>query len=108
MAKPRQSTATVLSAVWLTPRCGRPSPAAANRGILAGAIVVIVSDDESLAQELVERARSEGVELVGRGGLLTGLTKTVLETALEAELESTSATPARTAVTRSPCTPSRN
>jgi hypothetical protein len=39
--------------------------------------------DESLAQELVERASSEGVELVGHGGLLTGLTKTVLETALE-------------------------
>ncbi len=43
--------------------------------------------DEDLAHELVERARSEGVELVGPGGLLTGLTKTVLETALEAELE---------------------
>jgi transposase-like protein len=43
--------------------------------------------DETLAQELVERARSEGVELVGPGGLLTGLTKTVLETALEAELD---------------------
>ena len=43
--------------------------------------------DESLAQELVERARSEGVELVGPAGLLTGLTKTVLETALEAELD---------------------
>ena len=43
--------------------------------------------DESVAQELVERARSEGVELVGPGGLLTGLTKTVLETALEVEME---------------------
>jgi putative transposase len=43
--------------------------------------------DEALAQELVERARSEGVELVGPGGLLTDLTKTVLETALEAEME---------------------
>lgn len=43
--------------------------------------------DEALAHELVERARSEGVELVGPGGLLTGLTKTVLETALEAELD---------------------
>jgi putative transposase len=41
----------------------------------------------ALAQELVGRARSEGVELVGPGGLLTGLTKTVLETALEAEME---------------------
>lgn len=43
--------------------------------------------DETVAQELVERARSEGVELVGPGGLLTGLTKSVLETALEAELD---------------------
>jgi transposase-like protein len=43
--------------------------------------------DEVLAQELVERARTEGVELVGPGGLLTGLTKTVLETALGAELD---------------------
>jgi transposase-like protein len=43
--------------------------------------------DEAVAQELVERARAEGVELVGRGGLLTGLTKTVLETALETEME---------------------
>src|SRR5260221_2896809 len=43
--------------------------------------------DEALAQELVERARTEGVELVGPGGLLTGLTKTVLETALEVELD---------------------
>jgi putative transposase len=31
---------------------------------------------------LVEAARAEGVELVGADGLLTGLTKTVLETAL--------------------------
>jgi putative transposase len=45
------------------------------------------SVDETIAQELVERARFEGVELVGPGGLLTGLTKTVLETALDAELE---------------------
>jgi putative transposase len=43
--------------------------------------------DEALAQELVERARTEGVDLVGPGGLLTDLTKTVLETALEAELD---------------------
>src|SRR5690349_23816411 len=43
-------------------------------------------DQQQLAQELVEAARAEGVELVGPGGLLTGLTKTVLETALEAEM----------------------
>jgi transposase-like protein len=43
--------------------------------------------DEALAQELVERARAEGTALVGPGGFLTGLTKTVLEAALEAELD---------------------
>jgi putative transposase len=43
-------------------------------------------DTQQLAQQLVERARVEGVDLVGPGGLLTGLTKTVLETALEAEM----------------------
>src|SRR3954471_11713816 len=44
------------------------------------------TDHQQLAQTLVEQARAEGVELVGPGGLLTGLTKTVLETALEAEM----------------------
>ncbi len=45
-----------------------------------------VIDQQQLAQELVEAARADGVELVGPGGLLTGLTKTVLESALEAEM----------------------
>ena len=43
-------------------------------------------DQQKLAEELVERARADGVELVGPDGLLTGLTKSVLETALEAEV----------------------
>ena len=43
-------------------------------------------DQQQLAQQLVESARADGVELVGAGGLLSGLTKTVLETALEAEM----------------------
>lgn len=43
-------------------------------------------DQQQLAQQLVESARSEGVELVGPDGVLTGLTKQVLETALEAEM----------------------
>jgi putative transposase len=49
--------------------------------------IVEGSADEQLARELVERARSEGAQLVGPGGLLTDLTKTVLETALEVEIE---------------------
>ena len=43
-------------------------------------------EDKQLAEELVERARDEGVNLVGPGGLLTGLTKNVLEAGLEAEM----------------------
>ena len=43
-------------------------------------------DQQQLAQRLVAAARADGVELVGPGGLLSGLTKTVLETALEAEM----------------------
>lgn len=42
--------------------------------------------DEDLARELVAKARAEGVNLVGPGGLLSDLTKTVLETALDAEM----------------------
>jgi putative transposase len=45
------------------------------------------SVEEQVARDLVERARSEGAQLVGPGGLLSGLTKTVLETALEVEME---------------------
>jgi putative transposase len=49
--------------------------------------VAASTDHQQLAQTLVEQARSrEGMELVGPGGLLTRATKTVLETALEAEL----------------------
>jgi transposase-like protein len=43
-------------------------------------------DARQSAQQLVEQARTEGIDLVGPGGLLTGLTKTVLETALDAEM----------------------
>jgi transposase-like protein len=41
---------------------------------------------EELADELMERARADGVSLVGPGGMLAGLTKRVLESMLEAEL----------------------
>jgi transposase-like protein len=39
-----------------------------------------------LAERLVAAARTQGVQLTGPGGLLTGLTKQVLETALEVEM----------------------
>jgi putative transposase len=49
----------------------------------------VVLDDverQRLAQRLVDQAREQGVDLVGPGGVLTGLTKQVLERALEEEL----------------------
>lgn len=42
--------------------------------------------DQELAEQLVNRARTEGVNLVGENGLLKGLVKLVLEGALEAEM----------------------
>jgi putative transposase len=43
-------------------------------------------DQQRLAKQLVEQADTEGANLVGPDGMLTGLTKNVLETALEAEM----------------------
>ena len=43
-------------------------------------------DQQELARELVDKARAEGVELVGPDGMLSGLTKSVVETALEEEM----------------------
>jgi hypothetical protein len=46
-------------------------------------------EKQQIAQRLVDQAKEQGVDLVGPGGLLTGLTKSVLETALEEESPST-------------------
>lgn len=43
--------------------------------------------DVRIAQELVDKARKEGLSLAGPGGLLSQITKTVLETALNAEMD---------------------
>jgi len=43
--------------------------------------------DEELAQQLVDRARAEGVKLTGPGGLLGDLTRRVLEAGLEGEMD---------------------
>jgi len=43
--------------------------------------------DPELAEQLVAQARTDGVDLVGPGGLLGELTKQVLETGLEVEME---------------------
>jgi putative transposase len=44
-------------------------------------------DQHELAQQLLAQAKEQGIELVGPGGLLNRLTKNVLETALEAEMD---------------------
>lgn len=43
--------------------------------------------DVRIAHELIEKARAEGVSLVGPDGLLERLTKSVLESVLNAELD---------------------
>ncbi|MBV9140480.1 MAG: IS256 family transposase [Pseudonocardiales bacterium] len=45
------------------------------------------SSDEQLVRQLVERARAEGLKLTGEGGLLGRLTKVVVESALEGEMD---------------------
>jgi len=43
--------------------------------------------DEQLIQQLADRARSGGLQLTGEGGLLARLTKTVIDAALEGEMD---------------------
>ena len=44
-------------------------------------------DQQELAQQLLAQAREQGIDLVGPDGLLNRLTKNVLDTALEAEMD---------------------
>jgi len=43
--------------------------------------------DGQLVRDLVDRARADGVKLTGEGGLLSQLTKIVIESALEGEMD---------------------
>jgi hypothetical protein len=55
---------------------GTHGEAAADRGGL----------DVRIAQDLVKRARAEGLALTGPDGLLAAITKNVIQAALEAEM----------------------
>src|SRR5688572_17200543 len=57
----------------------------ADTGQRAGGGAVAASDERLVAM-LVDRARSEGLQPTGEGGLLQQLTKRVLESALEGEI----------------------
>ena len=52
----------------------------------AGPSLETAAVEQKLIDQLVEQARSKGLQLTGEGGLLQQLTKTVLESALEGEI----------------------
>jgi len=51
-----------------------------------GSMTTDIVDQRELAEQLLEQAKGQNVELVGLDGLLGQLTKNVLETALDAEM----------------------
>jgi putative transposase len=51
-----------------------------------GPMTTDIVDQKQLAGQLLEQAKEQNIELVGPGGLLSQLTKNVLETALDAEM----------------------
>jgi len=57
--------------------------------IYAAAVEPVAEDavDEQLVRQLGQRARAEGLQLTGEGGLLQRLTKMVVESALDGEME---------------------
>ncbi len=60
-----------------------------NLPALPGEVLPALPDDAAMkdwAELLVARARADGVELTGDGGLLTGLVRQVLQTGLEVEM----------------------
>ncbi|MDL5206478.1 transposase [Streptomyces sp. ALI-76-A] len=42
--------------------------------------------DDQLISQLMDRAKADGIQLTGEGGLLQQLTKRILESALEGEI----------------------
>ena len=72
------------------PDDGSPTPAVPpGREIAAVEPAAVLRQDawrEQLAAQLLEQAKAEGMQLVGPDGLLAGITKAVLETALATEL----------------------
>ncbi|MDQ0577156.1 transposase-like protein [Agromyces albus] len=51
-----------------------------------GELIEADVDLSALAEQLVAQAQAQGIELTGPDGLLTGLTRQMLQSALEAEL----------------------
>jgi transposase-like protein len=53
---------------------------------MIGSMATDIVDQKELAEQLLEQAKEQNIELVGPGGLLGQLTKSVLETVLDAEM----------------------
>src|SRR3954454_17294992 len=60
--------------------------AMSKKGIDPAGEAAVAAVPEGLAEQLVAQAKASGVSLTGPGGLLSRLTKQVLETALNAEM----------------------
>jgi putative transposase len=60
--------------------------AKADPQVMSGDVPLDAVDEQLIAQ-LADRARAQGLQLTGEGGLLARLTKTVIESALEGELD---------------------
>ncbi len=58
----------------------------ADRDGMIEPMTVDIVDQKELAEQLLEQAKEQNIELVGPGGLLGQLTKSVIETALDEEM----------------------
>jgi transposase-like protein len=58
----------------------------ADRDEMVEPMTTDIVDQKELAEQLLEQAKEQNIELVGPDGLLGRLTKNVLETALDAEM----------------------
>src|SRR4051794_36691268 len=73
----------------MTTTTATSSPSASCEAAVPARSFAAVGDDDAMrawAEELVERARTQGVELTGDDGLLTALVRRVLQTGLEVEM----------------------
>jgi putative transposase len=57
-----------------------------DRVEMIGPMATDIVDQKQLAEQLLQQAEEQNIELVGPGGLLNQLTKNVLETTLDAEM----------------------
>jgi putative transposase len=89
MASARLGSAKAGSERWIRGWPDTPGGAWRGRPIMSGTMDPMATemDQQELAQQLLAQAKEQGIDLVGPDGLLNRLTKNVLESALEAEMD---------------------